>query len=108
MKKKVLALKENIFFVVTAIILLAFQLGVYAKLCRMPRLWDYNMLILYLMYANIFLIKNVKSKMYRNLLFLIYLIYFAIVAGFFIEAMFNPNVNCDGLIYVTLSELASI
>jgi len=93
-----------ILFSITSLLLIVFQIGVYVKLCLYPSILDANLWILLLALLWPFLIKFTKNKYVKIILMIAYLVYFAITAGAFFESMFNPNVNCTGIIYTDFSE----
>jgi len=99
--------KERYLFIISSLLLIAFQIGVSIKLCQFPDLLRANMLMLYVALAVPFFLHKIKDKKLYYVVLLIYIIYFALVAGGFVEAMFNPNVNCTGEIHLKISELVS-
>ena len=108
MKKKLLKKRESILFIITSVLLILFQTGTYIKLCRMPNPFSLNLILLYIALIWPLIIKRINDKRLEIIFFIIYLIYFAIVFGGFLESMYNPNVNCAGTIFIDASELTQI
>ena len=95
MKYNKLSRFRLIIFSITSILLIIFQLGVYFKICQYPLLSDVNMWILLVALVWPFLIRFSKNKYLQIILLIIYLLYFAITAGAFIQMMFDSSINCS-------------
>src|SRR3989338_1934094 len=96
--------REQIFFMFMSLLLTLFQIIVYLKLCTWPTARDFNLLLLLIALIWPFMLSRIKDKRLYVALFCLYLIYIAIVADGFVEALLNPNVNCDGTIFVGMKE----
>ena len=96
--------KENTFLIITAILLVVFQVLTYIKGCLNFYPLKQNMILLYLFLLLTIPMKLVKNKQIKVLLYTIYIAYFFISLGFFLEAMFNPNLNCQNMVFISLKE----
>ena len=98
--------KERWFFAIVSLMLIGFQGAIYCKLCRWPSIHDINLWFLLGALGFPFVLAKLKNKQLYGYLFSVYLIYCAIVAGAFLEALLNLNVNCTNTFYLDLKELS--
>ncbi|MBR9699215.1 hypothetical protein GOV09_02060 [Candidatus Woesearchaeota archaeon] len=101
-------LRDNKFFIVTSLLLIVFQAGVYIKTCKWPDFIQLNMILLYIALLFPFIFERIKNKRIAGALLILYLVYFTIVAVGFTQSIINASVNCEGLIHMDLSDYLAL
>ena len=99
-------MKQQIwFFVITSVLLILFQIGIYMKACAIPNFISWNMIFLYIALVIPIIITKIKNKLIIQILFSLYLIYLIIVLVGFINMMIDLNINCTGATYIDIADL---
>jgi hypothetical protein len=99
MRKKYI---ENWIFVIISILLTSFQIGLYAKACKMPNFLHLNMILLYVALVMPFIIRKIKNRKLAMFLFAIYLLYFVMTFAGFLNLISDPLLNCEAALEITL------
>ena len=101
MKKEAI---ENWMFVLISILLISFQVGLYAKACKFPDFASSNMIFLYIALIAPWVIRKTQksSKLLSMIIFSIYLIYFILAFAGFLALINSLLITCNADFFIDL------